>query len=248
MNPTDSEALVELLRTWSHFRRETPNGGLTQFGTWLAENVAPQAVAPPPDGSVSPTNFELLTPNSQLPTQQAGPFYAPFPPAAQAGILVGRLNRFARLYFRKAVEVQEGVSLDDFGLMQGILMLGRPRVSDLLHLNMMEATTGSAALKRLIAHGWVAEEPNPQDGRSKLLSLTPEGTALVFRGSALLGQIGELFVGPLPPEALNGVVVALRQLDEWHTAHHETLPADLPFEEMRVRMLETVSRVQDANG
>jgi DNA-binding MarR family transcriptional regulator len=150
---------------------------------------------------------------------------------------VGRLNRFARLYFRKAVELQEGVSLDDFGLLQGILLLGRPRVSDVLHLNMMEPTTGSAALKRLMAHGWVAEEPNPQDGRSKLLSLTPEGRALVFRASELLGQIGELFVGPLAPDALNAVVVALRCLDDWHTHHHDALPPDLPFADLRRRML-----------
>ncbi|MYV99801.1 MarR family transcriptional regulator [Streptomyces sp. SID3343] len=50
------------------------------------------------------------------------------------------------------------------------------RVAELLEIDM---SVVSRHITHLVDHGWVERRPNPEDGRSCLLALTPEGHAVV---------------------------------------------------------------------
>ncbi|MGW9206350.1 MarR family winged helix-turn-helix transcriptional regulator [Embleya sp. NPDC055664] len=54
------------------------------------------------------------------------------------------------------------------------------RVAELLDLDM---SVVSRHLAHLVEHGWVARRPDPRDGRSVLLGLTPQGRAVVDRAT-----------------------------------------------------------------
>jgi DNA-binding MarR family transcriptional regulator len=50
------------------------------------------------------------------------------------------------------------------------------RVAELLDIDM---SVVSRHIAHLVDHGWIERRPNPEDGRSCLLALTPEGRAVV---------------------------------------------------------------------
>jgi len=82
----------------------------------------------------------------------------------------------------------------------------------------MGRATRSRRVVRLIERGHVREDPNPEDGRSTLLTLTPAGQEIfdlglpVFR--RVLAQIDEELAGRLDEheEAVRRVRVALQGL------------------------------------
>lgn len=75
-------------------------------------------------------------------------------------------------------------ALRPFGLTNGqfslMMSLNRPMpatMKSVTTLLAMDQTTLTAALKPLERRGWVSIVPNPEDGRARLLSLTPSGKA-----------------------------------------------------------------------
>lgn len=75
-----------------------------------------------------------------------------------------------------------GVSLDDFGLLRPLwesrdAVLTMTELADELDFSPSRTTH---AVQRMEAKGWVTREPSPDDGRVKLVKLTPTG-AEIFR-------------------------------------------------------------------
>ncbi|KXV03703.1 MarR family transcriptional regulator [Caballeronia megalochromosomata] len=72
-----------------------------------------------------------------------------------------------------------GIVAPQFSLLVLIAELGPISRSDLGRRNHHERSTLTRNLQPLIAHGWVAEDVPASDGRSRPLSLTQEGKALL---------------------------------------------------------------------
>ena len=60
--------------------------------------------------------------------------------------------------------------------------LGPARVSVLAEADHCSQPTMTTALQRLESSGWAQRAPDPSDARASLLSLTPAGRDLTFRG------------------------------------------------------------------
>jgi DNA-binding MarR family transcriptional regulator len=84
----------------------------------------------------------------------------------------------------------------------------------------LRRTTLRDLVARLIERGHVREEPNPRDGRSTLLTLTPEGQEIFDRGipvfQRVLKQIDGALDGRLDEheQAVRRVRLALQALSE----------------------------------
>jgi DNA-binding MarR family transcriptional regulator len=59
------------------------------------------------------------------------------------------------------------------------------RVADLLELLKITKQSLGRVLRKLVADGWIEQAPGPDDRRERLLSLTPEGSALAAELVAL---------------------------------------------------------------
>ena len=75
-----------------------------------------------------------------------------------------------------------------FSLLMSLNRPHPPGMKDVASLRAMDRTTLTAALKPLERRGLVAIEPDPQDKRSRLLSLTPEGHQLLNEAFPLWQQ------------------------------------------------------------
>ena len=75
-----------------------------------------------------------------------------------------------------------------FSLLMSLNRPQPPGMKDVASLLAMDRTTLTAALKPLERRGLVVIEPDPQDKRSRLLSLTPEGHRLLNEAFPLWQQ------------------------------------------------------------
>ena len=75
-----------------------------------------------------------------------------------------------------------------FSLLMSLNRPYPPGMKDVASLLAMDRTTLTAALKPLERRGLVVIEPDPQDKRSRLLSLTPEGHQLLNKAFPLWQQ------------------------------------------------------------
>lgn len=81
----------------------------------------------------------------------------------------------------------------------------------------MEVTKGAMAntMSRLESKGYISVRPDPDDGRGKLVRLTPTGRAACNRAVARLGERLAPLAGILSDRELNAVLASLRKARIW---------------------------------
>jgi DNA-binding MarR family transcriptional regulator len=89
-----------------------------------------------------------------------------------------QLRQLARLVSQRydAELAKAGIKTTQYSLLSTALSLGPARPADLAAAMKMDASTLTRNLKPLIAAGWVRMAPGA-DGRSRSVTLTPEGLA-----------------------------------------------------------------------
>jgi DNA-binding MarR family transcriptional regulator len=125
---------------------------------------------------------------------------------------------------------EEGVDPDEYGPLSFIGVTQPVTRTILAEAMGVRRTTLRDLVARLIERGHVQEEPNPHDGRSTLLTLTPAGQAIFDRGipvfQRVLRQIDAALDGRLDEheQAVRGVRVALQALSAGRTSDRGRLP------------------------
>jgi DNA-binding MarR family transcriptional regulator len=111
-----------------------------------------------------------------------------------------------------------GVSLEEYGHLSFVGVLQPVTRTRLSRASGMRRTTLRDVVARMIERGHVVEKPNPRDGRSTLLTLTPAGQAIFDRGQPAferaLVRLDEALAGHLHEheEAVRRVRLALERL------------------------------------
>lgn len=102
-------------------------------------------------------------------------------------LVVAANQRVGRLVDRELSA--DGVDARDFALLSLIGVRGPVRLTEVAEELGMRLTTASDAVRRLEARGHVTRIPNPEDGRSWLFELSPEGAEEWRRGWPALRRI-----------------------------------------------------------
>jgi DNA-binding MarR family transcriptional regulator len=111
-----------------------------------------------------------------------------------------------------------GVDIDEYGFLSFVGVLQPVTRTRLSKASGLRRTTLRDVVGRLIERGHVVEHPNPKDGRSTLLSLTPAGQKIFDRGrpafGRAMGALDEALDGQLHEheEAVRRVRLALQRL------------------------------------
>jgi MarR family transcriptional regulator, organic hydroperoxide resistance regulator len=110
----------------------------------------------------------------------------------------------------------DGVEAPDYGLLSLVGVRGPARLTELAAELGMPLTTASDAMRRLETRGHAARGPNPEDGRSVLFALTPEGDEAWRRGWPALQRINRFLQEELDDPA--AVREALERLGDAFSA------------------------------
>jgi DNA-binding MarR family transcriptional regulator len=153
---------------------------------------------------------------------------------SQIAAQITRMNRFAQFYTKKAFQGLEISTSTEFGILAGINTLGNPRKTDLINFNLLEKTTGTELIKRMVKDGLVSETDDDEDKRSKRVALTKKGEALVQEAVTRLWEMSAIVTGNLTQEQKHEMAQMLNELGDFHKEiyFHQT---DLSVQEILQR-------------
>ena len=132
------------------------------------------------------------------------------------------LNRYAKMYMKKALEDTQLSSPDEFVFLIYLLNLGSATKMELIEAARLEKPTGMEILRRLLAMGFVEQRVHKTDKRSKSLSLTPAGQAALFSSFEKMGKVSEIVSGNLSVPEKMQLLRLLQQLEDFHRPIRES--------------------------
>ena len=130
--------------------------------------------------------------------------------------LVVYLYRYARMYAKKVTDQTPIDNFDDFPYLVSLLGQGAMTKIELIEYNIQEKASGMEVIKRLLQKGFVLEQPHPTDGRSKLLSVSEAGIAVMREVFSEMQAISQLISGNLSLEEKEYLAYLLQKLHEFH--------------------------------
>lgn len=142
-------------------------------------------------------------------------------PEVEFSVLLTGLFRFAKHYLKKAFSKTAFNTIDEFGFLATLLKEGSLLKNELIGEHMMEMSSGSEIIKRLIKNGLVHEYQDENDGRAKRVALTEAGKREIFLAFDEMYKVSEIIKGNLQPNELNEALAILNKLTFWHKHIHE---------------------------
>ncbi len=128
------------------------------------------------------------------------------------------LYRYARSYVRKALEDTALTHFDDFAFLVALWADQPISKTSLIQKNIMDKSSGSEIIKRLIRQGFMEELPSETDKRSKLVRLTQVGTGALMQTFEKMGKVSMLISGNLSEAE------KIQLFELLHKLHHFHLP------------------------
>jgi DNA-binding MarR family transcriptional regulator len=108
----------------------------------------------------------------------------------------------------------EGLSLAGFTVLNHMIRLGHERRAPAQIAGAVQVTKGAmtGTLKRLEAEGWISVTADPDDGRGKVVMLTPEGRAIRETALSVLAQQLELVLRAVSEDELRQAIPVLQKV------------------------------------
>ena len=121
------------------------------------------------------------------------------------------------VYMRIALKDTPLPSIEDIMFCSALSNLGESRKTDVINYAMIEISTGTDILNRLIKKGFIHQRVDPNDKRSKLLTLTTPGLTALKKCYKKASMARELFLADLSEDEKKIVTQILFPLQEKHS-------------------------------
>ena len=131
------------------------------------------------------------------------------------------MSKYAQFYAKKVFRNTEVYSLEDFSVLVTLYPEKEFKKIDVLKYCILEKSSGNEVLKRLLRDNMLQERENPNDARSKLLSLTDKGKyqfELIQKG---IENMSKHVTGDLSDEEKNQLLSILFKLHNFHQPYFE---------------------------
>jgi len=136
--------------------------------------------------------------------------------ASDISILIVLMNRYAKWYIKKVLKDSLLQTPDEFSFLITLMTYDNLTKSELITKQVMEKTSGSEVIRRLIRRGMIAETADQNDKRSKRVKITKSGRDEVIKILPLMNKVTKIVVGNLNIEEINTLSYLLKKLDYFH--------------------------------
>lgn len=126
------------------------------------------------------------------------------------------MNRYVRAYGRRALDGTALSTPDDFAYLAVLLFQGPMTKIDLIHHNRHEKPTGMEIIKRLLELGLVEQKDDPNDRRSKRLSISEAGKNVYLKQEKDMQALANVAVGNLNQAEQLLLLQLLEKLENFH--------------------------------
>ncbi len=148
------------------------------------------------------------------------------------------MYKYALFYSRKIFKNSQIYSLDDFSFLASLLPDKKLKKADVIRKNIAEKSSGNEVLKRLLKQKLVKETNNPNDKRSKLLEITPEGFTQINDVRSQMYKMGALVEGDLSEQEKTTMLNILSKLNNYHRPLFEANDEKLLNEKLGIEKLD----------
>ncbi|MBN2662073.1 MAG: winged helix-turn-helix transcriptional regulator [Bacteroidales bacterium] len=134
--------------------------------------------------------------------------------------LLTNLYRFAKHYLKKALKDTSLNSIDEFSFLATLVKEKSLLKSELINRHLLEISTGSEVLRRLIKHNLIEEYKDPDDGRAKRVKLSALGYEQIILAFSEMYKVAQIIKGNLFDDELKEVLVIMKKLSFFHWNIH----------------------------
>jgi DNA-binding MarR family transcriptional regulator len=131
-------------------------------------------------------------------------------------ILIVLMYRYAKGYIKKALLESYLQTPDEFSFLITLMTYDSLKKSELITKQVMEKTSGTEVIRRLIKNGMIVETADQNDKRSIRVSITKSGREEILKILPLMSKVTEIVVGNLSAEEINTLSYLLKKLDYFH--------------------------------
>jgi DNA-binding MarR family transcriptional regulator len=131
-------------------------------------------------------------------------------------ILLALMYRYARSYIKKALRNSPFQTADEFSYLITLMTFKSLTKSELINKQVMEKTSGTEVIKRLVNHGFINEFNDPSDKRSKRVAITGSGKRAIFDILPAMNTVSGIIAGNLARNEINTLAYLLKKLDYFH--------------------------------
>jgi DNA-binding MarR family transcriptional regulator len=131
-------------------------------------------------------------------------------------ILIVLMNHYAKGYIKKALKDSHLQTPDEFSFLITLMTYDSLSKSELITKQVMEKTSGSEVIRRLIKSGLIFEAADENDKRSIRVSITKSGREEILKILPLMSKVTKIVVGNLSVEEINTLSYLLKKLDYFH--------------------------------
>jgi DNA-binding MarR family transcriptional regulator len=131
-------------------------------------------------------------------------------------ILIVLMNHYAKWYIKKVLRESHLQTPDEFSFLITLMTYDSLSKSELITKQVMEKTSGTEVIRRLIKRGLIVESSDDNDKRSIRVSITMSGREEVLRLLPQMSKVTNIVVGNLSSDEINTLSYLLKKLDYFH--------------------------------
>jgi DNA-binding MarR family transcriptional regulator len=208
MKSLSYEKLRDILAYWENFEQSQPGADLKSFALWLYRQETEHELA-----------TETLNNRFRQETQKVSTHRHKLPlTELQIASHLSRLSRFSRIYLKKALHLLPVSSPEEYSFLLLTARLGNPSKTELIQAGLLEVTTGSDIIRRLLNLGLLEEFTDEQDKRLRRIRLTAAGQEVYQKAENEVNLVMELLAGNLETTQKEQLASVLGILDQFHTS------------------------------
>jgi len=136
--------------------------------------------------------------------------------ASDISILIVLMSHYAKWYIKKVLRESYLQTPDEFSFLITLMTYDSLSKSELITKQVIEKTSGSEVIRRLIKRGLIVESADENDKRSLRVSITRSGREEVLRLLPQMSEVTRIVVGNLSAEEINTLSYLLKKLDYFH--------------------------------
>jgi DNA-binding MarR family transcriptional regulator len=131
-------------------------------------------------------------------------------------ILIVLINHYAKWYIKKVLRNSHLQTTEEFSYLVTLMTYNSLSKSELITKQVMEKTSGSEIIRRLIKKGLIVESADENDRRCIRVSITRAGREEINRILPLMSKVAAIVVGNLSDREINTFSYLLKKLDYFH--------------------------------
>ena len=136
--------------------------------------------------------------------------------ASDISILIVLMNHYAKWYIKKALRKSYLQTPEEFSFLVTLMTYDSLSKGELITKQVMEKTSGSEIIRRLIKKGLIVESPDENDKRSIRVSVTKYGREEILKILPIMSKVTKIVAGNLNAEEINTLSYLLKKLDYFH--------------------------------